>query len=247
MDRWKFTRISINGKCKASFLAKGPDKCCLKLKLMDPLRPLSRDKPAFDGPYRLRNLPWLARWKIQMLWSLLLERRTLFGMGQNGESGTQYITQIESSPVHLHLWKYGVFWWGYREHGNRSIWLHRLNSSLCHDQGGDRHSLSLRCLPFWCPLDIEVNSLDRLSEKEKAFLSRTVWVKENQWISWKVTYWMIANPSGPHCLERSWQRFEKRATLLLFAGDFTDWKAGEWCCTCCHLSSKQSSWWFLLL
>lgn len=49
----------------------------------------------------------------------------------------RYITQIESYSPYA-LVKVWCFWRGYREHGNRSIWLHRLNSSLCHDQGGDR-------------------------------------------------------------------------------------------------------------
>lgn len=77
---------------------------------MDPLQAIVRGyRIWFDGPYPLRNLPWPARWKIKMLWSLLLERRTLFGMGQMVNLGTVHHPDwILQSICPYALWKYGV-------------------------------------------------------------------------------------------------------------------------------------------
>lgn len=137
----------------------------------------------------------------------------------------------------MHLWKYGVFGEDIENMEtdlSDCIALTALYAMI-------KEGTEFVCRFVACHFDVRWTSKwirwTGWARKKRLFWAGLYWVKENQWISWKVTYWMIANPSGPHCLERSWQRFEKRATLLLFARDFTDWKAGEWCCTCCHLSS----------
>ena len=178
-----------------------------------------------------------------MLWSLLLERRTLFGMWKT----------VNLSTVHHPDWisqsKCGVF--------GEDIENMETDLSDCIALTA-LYAMIKEGTAFPVASLLVFSTLAILKSKTSKWIRWTGWTRKKRlfWagrFGWRKIcefpqrHWMIANPSGPYCLERSWQRFEKRATLLLFAGDFTDWKAGNLVLYLLPPIHKESSWWFLLL